>query len=152
MSRNAILADRAVRGKYAEEKVRDVLKLMSAKDIGFDFERNYDARSSMGRIPRRAGDYTLYYRGGHGLLEVKQLAHAFRLPAKNFDKKKFPILNKRRLAGGVVWVIVYFTPIDAWRIISFDYFDGDRDATSWDLSQFPTFPSALAAMASEDLV
>lgn len=144
--------ERAVRGKYAEDKVRDRLKTLAERRADFDFERNYDARSSMGRIGKRTGDFTFYSLDGHGVIEVKQLKHDFRLPRKNFDpEKKFSILKKRRLAGGAVIVIVYHSTNDVWRLVPFEFFDERRDAASWDLSGFTPYigVKSLQALMAE---
>lgn len=134
--------ERATRGKYAEEKVRESLKSLKAEHLDFDFERNYDARSSMGRIPARAGDFTFFGmtstgRSYHGLLEVKQVAHAFRLPRKNFDPKKWPALERRQEAGGVVLVIFYSSSHGMWKAIPLSWFVKQGVKPSWDTREAP---------------
>jgi hypothetical protein len=140
------LKERATRGKYAEDKVRDELKALSDRRAYFDFERNYDARSSMGRIPRRAGDFTFYTSTGHGVIEVKQVNHEFRLPKKNFNPDGFGVLRKRALAGGKIIVLVFHTPTRIWRYIPFEWFDERRDQTSWVLSDFREFQKPADAL------
>lgn len=155
MSQFAEMAEQkalGTRGKYAEDKVRDELKRMGEAHAGFDWERNYDGRSSMGRIPRRAGDFTYYwYRCmgtlGHGVLEVKQVQHDFRLPRKNFDPDGWGILKKRELAGGKVVVVVYHSTSKKWRCPPWGWFQSMRDAKSWDLTTWPQFNTAKEALA-----
>ena len=130
--------ERANRGKYAEGQVRKVLEKLNNNIIAFDFERNYDARSSMGRIPARAGDFT-FFGVRHGVIEVKEVDHDFRLPKKNFNPDKFPKIRKRQLANGLVVVLVYHRTTELWRHVPFEFFYDRRDLPSWVLSDFPTF-------------
>jgi hypothetical protein len=139
------------RGKYAEDQVRNALKALSALRADFDYERNYDARTSMGRIPARAGDFTIFDAGSHGIIEVKQVDHDYRLPKKNFDPKKFGKIRMRQLAGGKVSVLVYFTPSKLWRVVPFEYFYARKDQPSWDLREFSHLPNVHAALASEGI-
>jgi hypothetical protein len=150
MSRTAEMSERralGTRGKYAEDKVRDELRKRSADNARFDFERNYDGRSSMGRIPARGGDFTFYVGTdangegeiAHGLIEVKQVAHDCRLPRRNFDPDKFGILRKREMAGGKIVIIVYHSTIGKWRCPPFGWFVALKDNASWDLTTWPTF-------------
>jgi hypothetical protein len=151
----------AGRGKYAEGKVREQLLKESQRRAGFDFERNYDARSSMGRIPRRAGDFTIYgydigiggpTAAGHGVIEVKEVEHDFRLPKKNFNPDGFGILRKRELAGGLVAIIVYHRTTKLWRSVPFQFFWENAGEPSWDLTQFFGYSSAKAALQAAGVV
>ena len=152
----------AVQGKYAEGKIRDELRRRGNEDSGFDWERNYDARSSMGRIPRRAGDFTYYWQQplddrlllrhrGHGVIEVKQVKHDFRLPRKNFDPDGWGILVKREMAGGKIVVIVFHSTTKKWRVVPFGWFKSLRDAKSWDLTTWPMYDKAQAVLDAAGL-
>ena len=90
------------RGKYAEKKVAEWLDRMGTRHATFDWSRIYDARSAGGRFPSRPGDYEFFAPGLHGLIEVKEVEHDFRLPAKNFDKKQIARLYKRQPPAGVI--------------------------------------------------
>lgn len=139
------MAEAANRGKKPEAEVKKVLEAHDAKTAAFDWHRNYDAHTAGGRFPRQVGDFEFYAPGVHGIIEVKEVNHACRLPHKNFNTDAVAKLRKRRLAGGYIYVMVYFTPLDQWRILHLDRFL-TRDGGSWDLSDAPLYPSAAAAM------
>jgi hypothetical protein len=137
----------ADRGKYAEGEVRKVLERLKGAYASFMYERIYDARSAGGRgIPARAGDFEFWAPGLHGLIEVKELNHAFRLPSKNVTQ--LPKLRLRQLAGGLIFVLVYHTPLKAWRRVPVDWLHLRSGQPSWDLSDFGTLPDAEASLAS----
>jgi hypothetical protein len=125
------------RGKYAEGRVRYFLQEVAGDLAGFDFERIYDARSSKGAIGKQPGDYRFFRPNAHGLVEVKEVAHDFRLPAKNLTQ--IPGLWKRQLAGGLIVVLVYHTGIKRWRNVPFEWLKARETQPSWDLSEFATF-------------
>lgn len=125
------------RGKTAEKKVREFLERVAGDFAGFDYERIYDARSSRGAIGKQPGDFRFFRPGAHGLIEVKEVAHNCRLPAKNLTQ--IPGLWKRQLAGGLIVVLVYFTQIKQWRNVPFDWLKAREHAPSWDLTQFVPF-------------
>lgn len=128
------------RGKYAEGKVRDYLKARSDAVATFDFERILDARSAGGRFPSRPGDFGFYTPLCHGLIEVKEVDHEFRLPHKNFSTEQVGKLRKRQMAGGYILILVYHKPSKLWRHVEFEYLEG-REGGSWDLSEYPTSKS-----------
>lgn len=135
------------RGKTAEKQVQEYLKKLSEGWAEFDYARIYDARSAGGRFPGRPGDFEIYTPTGHGLIEVKEVAHDFRLPAKNFSYKKFGHLHKRQLAGGEIIILVKHTTTGMWRKPPLSLFLEDPQAASWDLSMIlakPTLPEVLS--------
>ena len=146
------IRERGSRGKYAEGKVREALKVLALGNKDFDFERKYDARASRGRIPSQTGDFGWYSINRHGVIEVKQVEHDFRLPRKNFDPAKWGRLKLRRMAGGEIGILVYHSTTKLWRAPSFDFFLANADVPSWDLSAFPTYPKVLPALRTLGLV
>lgn len=128
------------RGKFAEGKVKDYLKARSDSVASFDFERILDARSAGGRFPSRPGDFGFYSPLYHGLIEVKEVEHDFRLPHKNFSTEQVSKLRKRKMAGGVIIILVYHKTTKLWRLVEFEYLEG-RNGGSWDLSEYPTSKS-----------
>lgn len=126
----------AERGKAAERDVKKYLTEVSLQYFDFDFERIYDARSAGGRFPSRPGDFEFYYPGCHGLIEVKEVNHAFRLPEKNFKKQAIARLRKRQLAGGTIVVVVRHANIGMWREVPLSFFVERADQPSWDLTGF----------------
>lgn len=127
------------RGKSAEAMAREFLVYLDAIIQAFDFERNYDARSAGGRFQSQVGDFNFYSPERFGSLEVKELAHDYRLPAKNFKKEQIARLAKRELAGGLILVPVYHSKLKRWRLPPFDLFRDNRDLPSWDLRPYPTY-------------
>jgi len=134
------------RGKSAEKKVDEWLTRMGERYVTFDWERIYDARSAGGRFPSRPGDFAFYSLKLHGLIEVKEVEHDFRLPAKNFKTGQLAKLYKRELAGGVIRILVCHTTTGLWREVPLQWFRERLKAPSWDLSSFPTALSAAAVL------
>ena len=137
----------ADRGKKPEDEVRKYLKAYDERTHAFDWHRNYDAHTAGGRFQRQTGDFEFYFPDEHGVIEVKQVDHAFRLPHKNYAEEKVAKVRKRYLAGGRVLVLVYHTPINQWRITDLHPYL-ERQGGSWDLSVWPIYPSAKAALDS----
>lgn len=139
-------ASTGVRGKYAESKVRAFLALLNEKYKRFDFSRIYDARSAGGRFPSRPGDFEFYAPGLHGLIEVKEVEHDFRLPAKNLKPEQIAKLRKREWAGGLVMVLIYHATAGGWRRVPVSWLAERAAQPSWDLSEFPTYGDVQTAL------
>ena len=152
LSAHKVRKKRATLGKYAEGKMKDYLEKRKAEDPAFDYERLYDARSAGGRFPSQIADFAYYYKDDkaafHGVVEVKEVHHEFRLPKKNFDPGKFGRLARRRQAGGGIVIVICFLPAKLWRIVPFEFFEERSGQPSWDLSQFPTYKSVDAAIST----
>ena len=134
------------RGKYAEGKVREVLHALSGEFAGFDWERIYDARSAGGKFPSRPGDFAFYAHRLHGLIEVKEVEHDFRLPSKNMKKEQIAKLYKRDLAGGLILVLVCHKTTMLWRSVPLSWLQQRAAQPSWDLSVHGTLASAEEAL------
>lgn len=133
------------RGKSAESEVRKVLERLKETKSNFDFERKYDARSARGRFPSQAGDYGWYVTPYHGLIEVKEVGHDFRLPSKNFNAQQIGRCRIREMAGGVIVVLVKHTTTGLWRCPPFLLFSSNPAAPSWVLGP-KTYLSAREAL------
>lgn len=140
----------ADRGKKPEDEVRKFLKAYDERKHCFDWHRNYDAHSAGGRFQRQTGDFEFYMPGVHGVIEVKQVDHAFRLPHKNYSEDKVAKVYKRQVAGGRAIVLVYHTPTTLWRVCSLAPFR-ERTGGSWDLSMWPQYPTCTEALRSLEL-
>ena len=152
----------ANRGKYAEAKVRIILKEIEEENLRFTFNRIQDAHAARGVFASQAGDFEWFFDTGkiaglpvdgggsiavpftlNGVLEVKETEHAFRLAHKNFSADKVARMRKRQLAGSQPLVLICHrvyggdTPT-VWRPVEFDYFL-QREGGSWDLSDWPTY-------------
>ena len=135
-------------GKVSEKKVAEYLAAIDANVTHFDWNRGYDARAAGGKFQRVAGDFAFYSPVGHGIIEVKEVDHEFRLPYKNFELSQVAKAAKRELAGGDVHVLVYHTPLKRWRrlpIVFFQHRTG-TEYSSWDLSEWVLHPSCAAAL------
>lgn len=137
----------ANRGKKPEDDVRKYLKAYDEKTHCFDWARNYDAHSAGGRFHRQTGDFVFYMPGNHGVIEVKEVKHAFRVPHANYTEEKVAKVYKRTLAGGTAIVLVYFSPLGQWRTLGIETFR-TREGGSWDLSMWPLYDSAGLALDS----
>jgi hypothetical protein len=140
----------ADRGKDAEGKCRQFLKVVGESDAKFDWQRQYDARASRGRIPSQTGDFEWFATGRHGVIEVKETEHDYRLAKKPFQRKdgslKFGVLKKRALAGGEITILVYHSTLKLWRVPDLQYFLDRITQPSWDLREFRTFETVAAAL------
>lgn len=140
----------ANRGKYAEGHVRRRL-VERAKMADFQFMRLPDAHA--GSFQPTTADYLIVCRSVCHFLEVKEVAHAFRLPGKNFGQDQRARLNAFREAGAMSWVLVCFRPKDAgmlWRMCPSTYFGMDTPP-SWDMRDLPimSLDDALAIIFSQ---
>lgn len=133
------------RGKTAEVAVRNYLTALNNRIAEFEWSRIYDARSAGGKFPSRPGDFEFFRkwqgRPIHGLIEVKEVAHAFRLPAKNFKKEQLAKLRKRQMVGGMIVILVYHSSTGKWRDLPLHFFLDRITLPSWDLSGEPQWDS-----------
>jgi hypothetical protein len=133
----------ADRGKASEDAVQALLSSISTKNC-FDFERNYDARSSQGHsYARRCGDFTWYLkvlgRSLHGVLEVKETEADARLPYSNMEAHQVGKLLLRSGAGGSALVLIHHSKIDRWRCVPISFFEQREGRGSWKLDSWETY-------------
>lgn len=151
----------ANRGKYAEGKIRDILKEMEEEQLRFTFNRIQDAHAAGRIFASQAGDFEWFFDTGriaalpeesgkravpytrNGLIEVKETEHAFRLAHKNFSSDKVARMRKRQLAGSECLIVVCHRVYGSgeqplWRFVDFDYFL-QREGGSWELTDYPTY-------------
>ena len=166
----------ANRGKYAEGKVRDHLVVLSDDNASFTFNRNPDAHAAGGRFVPVAGDFQAFRQAGTAymrevqmgvgvlttytdipvrysrnfIIEVKEVAHAFRLPYKNYSTDKVGRVKAREWAGSECLVLVcHRLPKQKpyWRAVPQSFFydrDPAKPSGSWDLSAFPIVDHKVA--------
>jgi hypothetical protein len=125
------------RGKASEKAIKAMLEKFNRRYARFDYERVYDARSARGRATARTGDYNVWCNSIPYTIEVKEVDHKFRLPAKNFDAAAVARMEKRLLSGTTCLVLVFHKPLGLWRMPSLDVFSEAKP--SWDLTAWPTF-------------
>ncbi len=137
----------ADRGKKPEDEVRKYLKAYDERTHRFDWHRNYDAHTAGGRFQRQTGDFEFYMPGIHGVIEVKQVKHAFRVPHQNLNENSAGKLRKRQLAGGTIVILVHHSVTGKWRVSGFERFSV-REGGSWDLSGLYEYHTCSAALDS----
>jgi hypothetical protein len=95
-----------------------------------------------------AGDYTYFHTGGHGVIEVKQVAHDFRLPQARTSTPTSSVCIRKRAArrrpSASCWSST--PPRSKWRLVPFSFFLERANQPSWDLTEFKQFESAKAVM------
>lgn len=123
----------ALRGKYAEGHIRAQLKKLADSRSDLDFDRLQDAHSARGHFSTpQAGDFLVIHKGVPFYLEVKEVAHDYRLPVGNFGLDQRARMRKKVLAGAKAIVLVYFSNLKVWRVAGLDYF-GLQSTGSWDM-------------------
>lgn len=136
----------ANRGKVAEAQVQKFLDKL-AKQTLFDYERNYDSHSAGGlRFQPRTGDFTLFWVGGHAVIEVKEVAHDYRLPKKNFGVPQINRMRKRGLAGADLILLVRHSTTGMWRHVPCAVWESNDEKGSWDLRDFQELPTVEGLM------
>ena len=138
----------ANRGKVAETQFQNALKAFDGSHHNFDWARNYDAHSAGGKFASLTGDFVWYFDGDSGTVEVKEVAHDYRLPAKNFGPDQIARMYKRQLAGACAQVVVYHSTTKKWRLIPLDYFRARLGVPSWDLREIGEYGSAVEVLAA----
>lgn len=136
------MATLANRGKWAEARTQEYLTQLSNARAEFDFERLPDARAAMGRFKAQIADFAFFMPGLHGVIEVKETKHSFRLAKDKLEQ--LPRMHKRALAGGLCIVLVYFSGPRKWRAIR--AVELEVGLPSWDLSTYQTFDTAAEAL------
>lgn len=135
----------ADRGKYAEGKAAQALKDWSTKP-GREANRLLDTRAAHRIVRAAAADFEFFCKepAAHGLIEVKETKHAFRLA---HDKvPQLARLRWRTMAGGLCAVLVFHSENKLWRSPGINWLTEHMDGASWNLSALDVYPSAAAAL------
>lgn len=125
----------ANRGKHAENLLKKHLAKLSLK-TDTAFHRLADAHA--GSFAPALADFLLLNKGQLYLLEVKQVNHTHRLPHGSFKESQVARMRVWQLSGAMVVILIYHTPLDAWRGLPLDHFLDRSQGGSWDLSNIPT--------------
>ncbi len=146
----------ANRGKYAEGEIKKYLKLLNDSHMNFTYNRNPDAHAAGGRFVPVAGDFQAFHQVGTAwvrdvdhedqsytdrpvplarnfIIEVKEVAHDFRLPHANYSADKVARVEKRCKAGTEAIVMIYHTKLKTWRAVPQAVFNDRSTGGSWDL-------------------
>lgn len=124
----------ANRGKQAESLLKNHFAKL-AKQTDTAFLRLPDAHA--GSFTSTLADFLLLNKGQLYLIECKQVNHATRLPHGNLKDPQIAKMRLWQLAGAKSLVLIYHTPLDAWRGLPIDHFMS-RTGGSWDLGHIPT--------------
>lgn len=145
----------ADRGVKAEKAVQKFLDLWEASSPYREYNRLVDTKAAGRIIKSAAADFEFFCRPDptrhascHGLLEVKQTEHHYRLAKDKLPQ--LPRLRKRAKAGGICLVLVLHSETGLWRCLPMKFLLGPSDKGSWDLRELPTFSSPGAALQDVD--
>lgn len=130
------------RGKYAETQVKK--KLASLESARQAHARWPDARA--GSFAVALADFLIMRDGRMTLLEVKEVAHDFRLNHGNLDLSQIGRMRAWASAGAQADVLVYHSTTKLWRTAEIHWFhenyrrvnETGKAVGSWDLREFPT--------------
>ena len=144
----------ADRGKSAENAVDKYLKEWQLGSTRREFTRLLDSKAAGRIIKASAADFEYFSyteeRSAFGLIEVKQTEHLYRL-----ERPKLPQLarmRKRTKCGGNCYVLVYHSELKKWRVVDIKWLADNGDLGSWNLTDFPLYPTPGDAMNSIDRV
>ena len=147
----AVKSAKADRGKKAENDVHKALKEWEGAEPHREFNRLIDTRAAGRVVKAAAADFDFYQgptreRTGseHGLIEVKEIKHAYRLPVKNVSQ--LPRLVRRAHCGGYTGILIHHANEKVWRCAPALWLHSNKEGASWDLRGLPTFPSAKEAL------
>lgn len=122
------------RGKYAEKETAAMLKKLGSS-ASFVSYRLPDARS--GSFQATLADFLVVFEGIPLLLEVKQVAHDFRLNYNNFNSSQVARQRLWKLAGSISLVLVFHSTTKMWRCLEIESFLDRSVGGSWDLRNHP---------------
>lgn len=132
----------ANRGKVAEKKVVDWLKALNERKAAFAWHRLPDARAARGYLAAQPCDFLVFSSGVATLLEVKEIAHDYRVPHDKISQ--LSTLKKFQLAGCRAAILVYHTPSKVWRCMDAQDLETITKG-SWDLREHLTHPTCEEA-------
>ena len=135
----------ANRGAKAEEYVAKALKAWSDQP-GREANRLTDSKAAGRIIKAAAADFEFFCEAGHGLIEVKETEHEYRLARDKVPQ--LPRLRKRANCGGVCLVVVRHSTLNVWRVLDAQVMAVTGDKGSWNLSNIPTFRTLEEALAN----
>lgn len=134
----------ADRGKGAEDDVAKALKAWVADRADRDYTRLLDTRAAGRIVKSAAADFEFFAVGAHGLIEVKETEHEYRL-----SRDKVPQLarmRKRELCGGVCLVLVHHSTLGIWRTLRVGDMAEGGDKGSWNITDVPAYATATEAL------
>lgn len=144
---------RSNRGAKAEKLTQDFLRKWQEATPHREANRLTDTKAAGRVIKSSAADFEFFCwedRPHHGLIEVKQTEHEYRL-AKN-KVTQLGRLRKRHKCGGLVFVLVFHSTLNQWRCLSaFELFDENNFQASWDMRHLPLYATPGEALNQTSL-
>lgn len=139
----------ANRGIKAEAVMAKFLKDW-ATGVCREANRLTDSKAAGRIVKAAAADFEYFCPSAHGLIEVKETKHDYRLARDKLPQ--LARLRKREQCGGTCVVAVLHSETGVWRILSVPYLTSTGDKGSWDLREVPTFNSLAMAMGENSRV
>lgn len=127
------------RGKWAEKRVKLFLK--SRESATCTHHRFPDARA--GSFTVTPCDFMVMQSSFLSVIEVKEVAHDYRLPHGNFSIDQVARMRAFKSAGARAVVVIYSSTAGCWRVIDIDFFIA-REGGSWDFRNYPLLSEAEA--------
>lgn len=121
----------ANRGATAEKAMAKFLDKWSSAP-NREANRLTDTKAAGRIIKAAAADFEYFTPMGHGLIEVKQTEHDYRLARDKVPQ--LPRLRKRTHCGGICLIAVYHSTTECWRVVDADYLASTGDKGSWNLT------------------
>ena len=144
---------RSNRGAAAEKLTQDFLRKWQDASPYREANRLTDTKAAGRTIKSSAADFEFFCWDDcqrHGLIEVKQTEHAYRLAKSKVTQ--LGRLRKRFKCGGLVFVLVYHSTLKKWRCLSaFDLFDENNHTASWDMRHLPVYDTPGEALNETSL-
>lgn len=146
----------ADRGKAAEDAAKRFLEAWSSGHANREFTRLTDSKAAGRIIKAAAADFEFFFEHPvdfyphHGLLEVKETQHAYRLDRPKVTQ--LPRLIKRANCGGTCLVLVHHSTSGTWRCVDAYWLRENGDKGSWNLSGFAEFGSPREALVDNNPV
>lgn len=141
----------ADRGQGAERDVqRDLEAWRSERAATTEVNRLVDTKAAGRTIKAAAADfdfYTVHPSSGvsfHGLLEVKETLHDYRLGRDRITQ--LPRLRLRAKCGGKCAVLIYHSNLNKWRVLEAATLHQWGDKGSWNMSELPLYATPLQAL------
>ena len=131
------------RGKNAEKIVMDIFKRWNNK-ASFAFWRLPDSRAARSFIAAQPGDFGFFSGPYGGIVEVKSSLSPARIAKDKISQ--LPTLKKLEMAGAHSVILIHHSALDVWRVVKPN--DLESGVPSWNLADFPTYPTAEDALLS----
>lgn len=137
----------ANRGKRSEDAMAKFLNLWAFQSPNREVNRLVDSKAAGRIIKSAAADFEFFCPDGHGLIEVKETEHEYRLARDKVPQ--LARLRKRTNCGGAGLVAVFHSTTKLWRVVSAPYLMATGDKGSWNLSSVAAHGDLATAMAEE---